>query len=333
MIKTAALVIFLALATASAAHADDKAGAQKLTSEGLALLDQSKPAEALAKFERAYALYASPTLLLNMGTALRALGRHAEAANAYARWIQARTNPQQRAEVEEILQELDAQVGVVTLDIDVSGADVTVDGSSVEPAGKELRLEPGSHAIVASKGGKTARATVQIRPGGNETVSLSLGSDTTKPDTPDTGDTGDTNKPPPDISDADPDHEIGITKPAEGGGSGTALKIAGISTAVVGLVAVGVGVKFGLDAKNINKDLEDVGPMDTWNQELLDKFDEGESAETRFIVFTAVGGAAVIAGGVLSYFGFTSGSSEVDSLALTPAVTGDSAGWVVSGSF
>lgn len=328
--KTLALSIFLAVATATAAHADDKTDAQKLLDEGVALLNQSKPADALAKFERAYALYPAPALLLNIGTSLRALGRHAEAANAYARWIQAKTNPQQRAEVEEILSELDAQVGKVTLELDVSDAQITVDGKPVVPAGKLLRLEVGSHAIVASKDGKTARATVQIRPGSNETVSLGLAPKAT---TPDTGDnTGDDSGPPPDTGDTGPDPEIGITKPASGGGSGTVLKIAGISTAALGVIAVGVGVKFGLDAKDINDELEGVGPMDSWNQELLDKFDEGESAETKFIVFTAIGAAAVIGGGVMTYLGFTSGSGD-ESIALAPSVTGDSAGWVVSGRF
>lgn len=327
--KTLALTILLALATTTPALADeagDKQLAQKLLGEGLELLNQNKPTEALAKFRSAYGAYPSPSLLLNIGTTLRTLGRHAEAANAYARWLLARANPQHRAEVEEILADLDRRVGRVSIEVD-AGASLTVDGKPVDLAGDVIRLEPGAHAIVASLAdGRAARATVQVRAGETETVKLAVEPKNTN-EGADTGAGADT------ATDADAAPGPIVTKPASGGGSGTVLKIAGISTAAIGLIAVGVGVKYGLDARDINDQLEGVGPMDMWSQELFDKFDEGESAETKFIAFTAIGGAAIIAGGVMSYLGFTRGGGGGDSLALAPSVTGDSAGWVVSGRF
>ena len=326
LITVIATVLTLAAAPASAQPQGDRARAQELLREGNELLDKQQYASALAKFQAAYDAFPSPMLLLNIGTSLRSLGRNAEAANAYARWIRAKTNPQKLAEVEEALRELDKQVARIEIEVSEPGAKVTVDGQSLDAALEVVRLEPGSHTISAQKDGfKPATQTIQAAAGQSESITLTLERDPTT--------TPDPEQPAAGTEPGAGEPDTTITQSPEGG-SGTVLKIAGISTAAVGLVALGVGVKYGLDAKSINEDLESVDSSGAWTPELLAKEDEGKSAEKKLIIFTAVGGAAIIAGGVLSYLGFTTGGdASEDSLAVAPSIGAESLGWVISGRF
>lgn len=119
--------------------------------------------------------------------------------------------------------------------------------------------------------------------------------------------------------------------PAAAEGSGT-LRIAGLSTAGVGLVAIAVGVKFALDASSLSGQIE--GVDDQWTREDLAKFDEGERARTLSIAFTGIGVAALVAGGSLYLWSRSgSGNEERSQTSMSPLITPDSAGFVVTGRF
>lgn len=113
-------------------------------------------------------------------------------------------------------------------------------------------------------------------------------------------------------------------------GAGRGLRITGIVTVAAGVAALAVGAKFGLDAKDISDEISahETGP---WPDELLDKQSEGESAETKMIVFTIVGGVAVITGSVLYGVGHARGKRE---LHVAPSVGSDgSTAMVLFGRF
>lgn len=113
--------------------------------------------------------------------------------------------------------------------------------------------------------------------------------------------------------------------------AGPILKWSGIGTAAVGAVALGFGIKYGIDARNISDELSDVDEQ--WTPQLLDKQDEGESAETKMFIFTAAGSAAIVGGAVLYYFGYRADRSPEDRLSLVPVAGDGEVGFALSGRF
>ncbi len=330
-LQTLLLIACCFLVTAvndASADNTDKEQAQKLLSEGNTLLASGDNNGALAKFEAAYAAYESPSLLLNIGTTLRALGRNAEAANAYAQWVRAKQNPERLAEVEEALAELDQKLGGVRIEINKPGASVTIDGTPVkaELLADVVRLEPGPHVIIAKKSGLSdVTRRVDVSAGAQKTVKIEfdlVAAGTT------TGAGSESS------SDAGGEESTGtgsemIDSPAPSAGRG--MRFAGLGVAGVGLLSVAVAVKFGLDSKNISNELDEHDGA--WTSELLAKEDEGKSAETKMIVFAAVGGVAIAAGATLYVLGHMAGKRAEESIALTPVLSDDTVGWAVSGSF
>jgi tetratricopeptide (TPR) repeat protein len=110
---------------------------------------------------------------------------------------------------------------------------------------------------------------------------------------------------------------------------GGTLRIAGLATAGAGVVAIGVGVVFGLRAKSISNE---AAQWDTFDQA---RFDQGEAAERNMFIFTGVGGAALITGGVLYYLGHRAGATTADSGTVTvaPVITPETVTFTAAGRF
>jgi tetratricopeptide (TPR) repeat protein len=110
---------------------------------------------------------------------------------------------------------------------------------------------------------------------------------------------------------------------------GRSMRIAGIATAGAGVAAIGVGVVLGLRAKSIS---DEAAQWDMFDQA---RYDQGQAAERNMYIFTGVGGAALIAGGVLYYLGHRAGATAPDSSAVTvtPSVTSDAVTFAASGRF
>lgn len=147
-----AVIVCLAALSSMPAHADEASEreARALFAEGNQRLNAGDFEGALERFQRAYILYPNPKILLNIGTTHRELGRNAEAANAYARYLEdPATEPQRRLEVEELLRELDVTVGRLRIVAPEAGGQVFVDESTVGPTGKPIlvRVAPGKHLV------------------------------------------------------------------------------------------------------------------------------------------------------------------------------------------
>ncbi|MBT8493071.1 MAG: hypothetical protein KJO07_08430 [Deltaproteobacteria bacterium] len=115
------------------------------------------------------------------------------------------------------------------------------------------------------------------------------------------------------------------------GGGGAVLKWSGIGVAAAGAIALGFGIKYGIDAKNISDELSE--NRDPWTRDLLDKQDEGESAETKMFIFTAAGAAAIIGGGVLYYFGYRADADSQERMTIAPVIDSQNVGFALTGRF
>jgi len=109
---------------------------------------------------------------------------------------------------------------------------------------------------------------------------------------------------------------------------GRSMRIAGLATAGAGAVALGVGVVFGLKAQAISKEAAE------WDQFDQQRFNEGKSAETTMFILTGVGGAAVVAGGVLYFLGYRAGkTTNADTVTFLPTLGAGHAGFAATGRF
>ncbi len=333
----AAMVILLTAAPALAQSAA-KDRASNLLAQGNKLLQKGEHAAALAKYEAAYDSYPSPSLLLNIGTTLRVLGRHAEAANTYAKWMRVKHAPKRVPEVEEALSELDKKVARLTIEVSTRDATVKLNGRTLDRDERQtiIRVDPGPHSITATKPGyEDASEDIRVTAGSQKTIALKLVSLNDEED--DTNDMSSMNNAAPMSDEPNANNNNNNNK-------ARVLKIAGISAAGIGLLSVAASVKFGLDAKSFSDELSDQNGQ--WTQEQLDKQSKGDSAQTKTFIFAAVGGAAIVTGGVFYALGWRlSRSNDVEEeeeeeedegialQAITPIITPNTLGWALSGQF
>jgi hypothetical protein len=178
--------LFFALAAALAmplasAHADDDASkneARALLQGGNKLREGGDLAGALGLYERAYATYPSAKILLNIGTTLRDLGRSADAANVYARYLTAPDVAADRVkEVTKILGELDRSVGQLAITVQPGDAEIAIGDGPYQPASQlaRWRASPGTVTVRARKEGfDPGQIDVKVRKGKTSAVALSL---------------------------------------------------------------------------------------------------------------------------------------------------------------
>lgn len=152
---------------AGAAHAQDGCNrspteievdeARSLFIDGSRDVEGFRWADAIPKFERSYALSCAPSALYNLAMALRALGRHRDARDAFDRLLGAHPDlsGDLRANAETYRREEAARVAVLLLagvdpnarpEIHFDGQDVLDDGS------RPVRIETdaGEHSLVAT---------------------------------------------------------------------------------------------------------------------------------------------------------------------------------------
>ena len=169
----------LAATTASAqpAPGTDTAYAKSLMQSGVKLLEAKDYLGALAVFKEAYARLKNAKILLNIGTTLKLLDRRADAANAYQHYLDSPdTDPARRAEVVEVIADLDKSVGRVVLS--VTPPDVAVqftDDWVPASAAKVWRVAPGSFTVHARKDGfKPDAKSGTIAAGNTTSIAINL---------------------------------------------------------------------------------------------------------------------------------------------------------------
>jgi hypothetical protein len=224
---TAALAA-IALSIAPAAVAGtraDKAAAQKLFRQGKQLLGKGDYKAALDKLRAAYQRDPSAETLLHIGNALRSLGKNLEALEAYETYLDdPEADPKKTTGVRRIVEQLDALVARLRIELAEPGAKVSLDDKEIDPRelGKEIRLEPGEHTVVAERDGRPRQVQkIQLTAHERRTVRVEF---STTPSSPAPSD--------PKVTSTSPQRVVGVVLMAAGGAS-----------VIAGAIATGVAVK------------------------------------------------------------------------------------------
>jgi tetratricopeptide (TPR) repeat protein len=120
----------------------------------------------------------------------------------------------------------------------------------------------------------------------------------------------------------------GSTASSAATGAGRGMRIAGIATGGAGVVALGIGVVFGLKARSLSNEATS---WDTFDQKADD---QGKADQRNMLVFTSVGAAALVAGGVLYYLGHRAErSTEAGAVSFAPSVGPSQITFTAAGRF
>jgi hypothetical protein len=151
--------------------------AQALITEGVKQVQARAYDQALANFLEAYAKFPSPKILLDLAATLRDMGRLADAANTYQRYLtDPATGAGRIAEVKQMLRTLDEQLTILTVRVAPHGADLSIDGGPFVPVGASLltRVRSGLHLIRIRKAAQEDELTINGFEGETKEVALAL---------------------------------------------------------------------------------------------------------------------------------------------------------------
>jgi hypothetical protein len=159
------------------AHADAEDDARARVKRGLDLYDEGEYRLALAELERAYELVPNYKVLYNIGQVHIQLGEYARAQRALRRYLddgKDEITAERRADVEKDLAMLAGRVAVVTIEVNVPGADVFVNDRPVTSGDRgaiaKAPVDAGSVRIVVTKPGYESQTRAMSVAGGDETV-------------------------------------------------------------------------------------------------------------------------------------------------------------------
>lgn len=142
-------------ARSASAQPDAKAAAQQKMAQGAQLLEQGQPAEALALFKEAYQQVQNPRYQYNIGVACQALGRDAEALQAFEAFVANAQGVRQEYldDAQKQMELLRGRVATVKITSSEAGAAVLVDGrdSGRTPLAQALTLDAGEHRFMVRK--------------------------------------------------------------------------------------------------------------------------------------------------------------------------------------
>jgi len=158
--------------------------AQALMIEGVKQLQAKSYEQALANFLEAYAKFPSPKILLNVASTLRDMGRLADAANTYQRYLlDPATGAERVAEVKELLLKLDEQLTILTVRVFPRGSAISIDGGPFIPVGATLqtRVRPGLHLVRIRQSEAGNEITVNGFEGENKEVAATVQMEVTPP--------------------------------------------------------------------------------------------------------------------------------------------------------
>ncbi|MBN1773545.1 MAG: PEGA domain-containing protein [Deltaproteobacteria bacterium] len=180
-----ALPAFLLAMLASAAAAAQPSRAEtrearRYFEQGVEAIGRDDYAAALDAFERSYRLNPKSVTLFNIGMCQRAMADLSAAYNTLNRYLETASDdaPTRVEEARRVVAEIDDVLAQVTVRADRADAEISVDGL---PAGlgavtRPLRLTAGTHVFEAHLAGhRAAREVVDIGPGEQIEIQLTLG--------------------------------------------------------------------------------------------------------------------------------------------------------------
>ena len=192
---------------------------------------------------------------------------------------------------------------------------------------KYLDADPtGSNVSYATAQAKTLQLQM-----GNKVDDKDVCKPKAEPPPPPPPDTGSAAIPPDTGSAAQVTGTADLTQPApEAHGKG--LEYTGLGIAAVGAVGLGVGVYFGLQAKNASDTISNHKTTDPWPANIKQIEADGQADEDKQVEFLIGGGVALVAGGVLYFIGHARASSS-EHVSIAPVITPNGAGLAIGGSY
>jgi hypothetical protein len=178
----AALAIALASLSTTALAAPTKqewAEWKKLVETAKKAMREGRPGDAVTSLQRADSIHKSPSVDVDLASALAASGKLVEARAIYARVAESKEHGVLWKRARDASKKALAELGpkVPSLRVSVSGApgaSVTVDGNKVE-TGSDVPIDPGEHTVSASaEGFRAAEKAVSLAIGQHEVVNLDL---------------------------------------------------------------------------------------------------------------------------------------------------------------
>ena len=172
--------ILTAITQDPAVHVDDpkaRAAAQGLMTEGVKRLQVQAYDQALANFLEAYNRLPSPKILLDVAATLREMGRLADAANTYQRYLtDPATGSERVAEVKRVMMALDEQLTILTVRVQPHGSELSIDAGPFVPVGSSLqtRVRPGPHAIRIRHNGAVSELDINTFEGETKDVTATV---------------------------------------------------------------------------------------------------------------------------------------------------------------
>ncbi|NUO52885.1 MAG: hypothetical protein HOV80_28910 [Polyangiaceae bacterium] len=147
---------------------------------GVKAFDGGQFEDARVAFLEAYMLTQAPGILLNLGVSELKTNRPVEGGNHLLKFLReyADAKPEEKTSAQASIEECKRRAALISIKVDISGADVTIDGTSVgrSPLADPIFVEPGARAVVATGAGTAATANVDAKKGQTVQASLRLGS-------------------------------------------------------------------------------------------------------------------------------------------------------------
>ncbi|MBL9025267.1 MAG: hypothetical protein JNL21_23945 [Myxococcales bacterium] len=143
--------------------------ARQRYADGVKAFDSGKYEDARLAFAQAHQLTQAPGILLNLGLSEIRTNRPVEGGNHLFQFLREykEATPEQKAGAIQGIEEAKKKAGLVSITVDVPGADVSIDGTLVgkSPLPDPVFVPEGGRTIVATANGKNAMAKVDAKRG------------------------------------------------------------------------------------------------------------------------------------------------------------------------
>jgi tetratricopeptide (TPR) repeat protein len=281
--------------TAPSASASSTAEARERFQRGVALYREGSYDAALAEFKRAYEIAPNYRILFNLAQVQVERHDSVAALALFGQYLQqggAEIDAERRTQVERDMQSLRGRVADLTVESNVSGAQLSIDGveSGTLPLAGPVQVNSGVRQVTLTKPGYLS-ASRSLTIAGAQPIKLAL---TLQP------------------LDGSAPGKAAALAPATGAPK-TADKSPGLSTpfwvsAIATGVFAGTATTFGLITLNRNQKLDDELNRYPTNPAAVD--DARESVKTSALLTDVFIGASVVGAAATVYFALTSSSSS-----------------------
>ncbi|HTL31880.1 MAG TPA: hypothetical protein VL326_02080 [Kofleriaceae bacterium] len=320
----AAVVMYVLHRPAAAQSAEGEA----LFRDGRKLIKDGKLAEGCAKIAASERIETSTGTLLNLGDCREKLGQLASSWAAFAKAAATAKkdgDTKREGEARRRAKLLEPKLGKLTIKVAtrVDGLEIRRDDDVVDAAlwNNEAPVDAGSYKLTASAPGYKAWSAGVVVKDGTKTA-VEVPALEREPQTPQTS------GPPQDDKGSPPvdDEPVVVAKP----GTFTTLRKVSIGVGVVGLVGVGLGVTFGLKARDLEDQANAICPAAACSDPNAVAINEDAQTHATRANIALIGGGVAVAGAVVLWF-VGAPKATTESLSLAPAAHGT--GLAVVGRF